>query len=35
MAQNADENSKQLVSDLADELCMSITSYDIEAVIDY
>ena len=35
MAQKADENSEQLVSDLADELCISVTSYDIEAVTDY
>ena len=34
MAQKADENSDQLVIDLADELCISITSYDIEAATD-
>ena len=35
MPQKADENSEQLVIDLADELFISVTSYDIEAVIDY
>ena len=35
MAQKADENSEQLIADLADELCISITSHDIEAVTDY
>ena len=35
MAQKADENSEQLVIDLADELFISITSYGIEAVTDY
>ena len=35
MAQKADENSEQLVIDLADDLCMSITSYNIEAGTDY
>ena len=35
MAQKADENSEQLVIDLADELCISVTSYDTEAVTDY
>ena len=34
MAQKADENSEQLVIDLADELCISIT-YDIGVVTDY
>ena len=28
MAQKADENSEELEIDLADELCISITSYD-------
>ena len=35
MAQKADENIEQLVTDLADELFISITSYNIEAVTDY
>ena len=35
MAQKADENSERLVIDLADELCISITLYDIEATTDY
>ena len=35
MTQKADENSEQLVIDLADKLCISITPYDIEAVTDY
>ena len=34
MAQKADENSDQLVIYLADELRISITSYDIEAATD-
>ena len=34
MPQKADESSEQLVTDLADELCISIT-YDTEAVTDY
>ena len=35
MAQKADENSEKLVIDLADELFISVISYDIEAVTDY
>ena len=35
MAQKADENSEQLLIDLADELFISITSYNIEAATDY
>ena len=34
MAQKASENSEQLVFDLADKLCISVT-YGIEAVTDY
>ena len=35
MAQKADGNSEQLAVDMADELCIFITSYDIEAFTDY
>ena len=35
MAQKTVENSEQLVIDLADELFISVTPYDIEAVTDY
>ena len=33
MAQKADENCDQLVIALADQLFISVTSYDIEAVV--
>ena len=35
MAQKADGSSEQLVIDLAEELCISITAYDMEAVTHY
>ena len=35
MAQKADEYSEQLVTDLADQLFISVTSYDTEEVTDY
>ena len=35
MARKADENSEQLVIDLADELFISITSCNTEAAADY
>ena len=35
MAQKSNENSEQLVIDLTDELCSSVTSYAMEAVTSY